>query len=165
MKWTLVSLIVVIAALMIVAVIQGDGALSRGLRTGGSQFAKFFPVLCAAFLIMGLTDALLPEEVVQRWLSDAAGWRGMAVGWLAGALTPAGSVAGMPIAAGLLKAGAGPAVLITYLTSLATLSIIRIPLEIGFYGWRLMALRVVTSLLLPFAAGLLARMIAPAILR
>jgi len=62
----------------------------------------------------------------------------------------------MPLAAGLLRAGAGPSVIITYLTSLATLSVIRVPLEIGFYGWRLMVVRVLASVILPFAAGLVA---------
>ena len=67
----------------------------------------------------------------------------------------------MPLAASLMRAGVGAGVLVTYLTSLATLSIIRVPLEIGFYGWRLMVLRVVASLFLPLIAGVLAQLAAP----
>jgi len=110
---------------------------------------------------MGLVDALLPKDLVETWLTDASGFKGLGIAWIAGVLTPGGSIIGMPLAAGLAKAGVGPAVLVTYLTSLAVLSVIRVPLEIGFYGWRLMLLRVLASIVLPLAAGLMARVLAP----
>lgn len=161
MKWTLIALGVVVLGLMGAAAYKGDGALVGGLRTGAVSGLKFLPVLAVAFIIMGYVDVLLPKAVIERWLSDAAGWRGLGVAWLAGLLTPAGSVVGLPLAAGLLKAGVGAGVLVTYLTSMATLSLIRVPLEIGFYGWRLMVLRVVASVVLPFVAGGVARLAGP----
>lgn len=68
-------------------------------------------------------------------------------------LTPGGSIIGLPIAAVLYKTGVGLGALMTYLTSLATLSRLRIPLEIGFYGWRLTGVRIAVSLILPLIAG------------
>lgn len=161
MKATLIGLVAVTVGLLALAWSRGDDTLSRGLSTSASQFGRFLPVLVVAFLIMGLVDALLPEKLVETWLSDASGWRGLGIAWLAGLLTPGGSIIGMPLAAGLAKAGVGPGVLVTYLTSLAVLSVIRVPLEVGFYGWRLMLLRVLASLVLPLVAGLVARWLAP----
>lgn len=159
MKWTIAAMLGLVVVLIIVAAAKGE--LGAGLRSAGIQGLKFLPVLVIAFLIMGLIEVLLPQALVERWLSDAAGWRGLAVAWLAGALTPAGSIIGMPLAAGLLRAGVSASVLVTYLTSLATLSLIRVPMEIGFYGWRLTMVRVIASLVLPFAAGIVTRWIAP----
>ena len=68
-------------------------------------------------------------------------------------MTPGGSIVGLPLIAGLYKTGVGTAVLMIYATSLATLSILRIPIEAGFYGWKLTMLRVGVSLLLPLIAG------------
>jgi len=161
MKATLFGLLAFTFALMAYAAWRGDGTLTRALESSATQGIKFVPVLVVAFLLMGLVDALLPPEVVERWLSDSSGWRGIGIAWIAGALTPGGSIIGMPLVAGLAKAGVGAGVLVTYLTSLAVLSSIRIPLEIGFYGWRLMLLRLLASLVLPLVAGAMARWLAP----
>lgn len=161
MKWSIIAMLAVLVGLIGFAAWKGEGLVEQGFRTAGTTGLKFVPILLVAFVIMGFVDALLPQAVVEKWLSDAAGWRGIGVAWLAGVLTPAGSIIGLPLAAALLKAGVGAGVLVTYLTSMATLSIIRVPLEIGFYGWRLMALRVVVSLVLPLVAGGLARLCAP----
>lgn len=161
MKWTIIAMVVLTLGLVGLAAYKGEGLVEQGFRTAGTTGLKFVPILLVAFVIMGFVDVLLPRDLVERWLSDAAGWRGLGVAWVAGVLTPAGSITGLPLAAALLKAGVGAGVLVTYLTSMATLSILRVPLEIGFYGWRLMALRVAVSLVLPFVAGALARVCAP----
>lgn len=161
MKGTLIAMLALVLALTIATFFKGDGALSGALKHSATQFLKFLPVLLIAFLLMGFLKALLPEHLVQNWLSDSSGWKGMGIAWIAGALTPGGSIIGMPIAAGLFQAGVGISVLVTYLVSMATLSLLRIPIELGFLGWRLTLVRVSSCLLLPFAAGLLARYIAP----
>ncbi|MCB9640159.1 MAG: permease [Myxococcales bacterium] len=153
MRSSLLFMGIFVAIFMIWAGLRGDGTLSAGLRASWTNGLQFLPVLLMAFLLMGMIEALTPKNFVQQWLAEGAGVRGIFVGWIAGILTPAGSIIGMPIAAGLYKAGASTAVLVTYLTSLATLSMIRIPLEIGFYGWKLMLLRVASNLFLPLIAG------------
>lgn len=102
-----------------------------------------------------------PRQVVEIWLSDTSGWQGILVAWIAGVLTPIGSLMRFPFVATLYKAGAGIGVLITYLTSPALLSLLRIPIEASFYGGRLMTLRVSLALVLPPIAGRLARALAP----
>ena len=78
---------------------------------------------------------------------------------VAGVLTPAGGLLGMPLAASLLKAGAGVGVLVTYLTSMALLPALRVPMEIGIYGGRLALLRITASLALPLLAGFTAQLL------
>lgn len=157
MKWTVIAMMAVVLGLAALA--ASKGLLVAGLRAAGTQSISFLPVLVIAFVIMGFMEVLLPRDVVQTWLSDASGWRGLLIAWLAGVLTPAGSIIGMPMAAGLWRAGVGASVLITYLTSLATLSLLRVPMEVGFYGWSLTGLRVAASLILPLIAGLLTRLV------
>jgi uncharacterized membrane protein YraQ (UPF0718 family) len=159
MKWTLAAMVALTLTLMVVAAAKGE--LGAGLRSAGIQGLKFVPVLVMVFLIMGLVEVIMPQGMIERWLSDAAGWRGLSVAWFAGMLTPAGPVVSMPLAAGLLRAGVSASVLVTYLTSVATLAVIRLPMELGFYGWRLAALRVLASLILPFVAGIITRWITP----
>jgi uncharacterized membrane protein YraQ (UPF0718 family) len=149
-----VALLLLGAALLLLgALAAAQGVFVDGLQRAGRTVVSMAPLLVVAFLIAGMAEALLPSGFVERWLSDAAGPRGHLVAWAAGALTPGGGLLGMPLAAGLLKAGAGVGVLVTYLTSMALLPLLRVPIEIGIYGGRLAALRIVASCLLPFAAG------------
>lgn len=157
MKATALALLGIVILLMGVAALKGDGTFQLGLKKSLFGGGKFLPVLLLAFLIMGFTEALLPQQFIREWLTDSAGWRGIVIAWVAGALTPAGSLVGLPLAASLFKAGVGIGVLITYLTSVALLSTIRIPLELGIYGPKLTLLRVLSSILLPPLAGLFAR--------
>ena len=161
MKTTLVVLLLTLLGLMGLALWQGMNTFLGGWQAATRQLARFAPVLVIAMLLDGFTEVLLPRDVVSRWLSDSAGWRGIGVASLAGALTPGGAIVGLPLAATLYKAGVGMGALMSYLTALATLSLLRVPLEAGFYGWRMTALRVVVSLVLPFIAGGMAHLLAP----
>ena len=165
MKTTAIALFLTLAALMSLALWQGTETFVLGWRTSLQQLLRFLPILVIAMLIAGFTETLLPQNLVERWLSDSSGWRGIGLAWLAGVLTPGGSIIGLPIIATLYKAGVGVSVLMTYATSFATLSILRVPLEVGFYGWRLTGVRVVVSLVLPIIAGALTQLMLPLIER
>lgn len=153
MKATAIGMAGFLLILMAVAVWQGEGTFKAGMQTSGKQLLGFFPILVIAMMLAGFTQVLLPKGLVENWLSDSAGWKGIGLAWIAGIVTPGGSIVGLPIIAGLYKSGVGVAVLMTYATSLATLSVLRIPLEAGFYGWQLTMLRVGVSLILPLIAG------------
>ncbi|OIO93223.1 MAG: hypothetical protein AUK03_08470 [Anaerolineae bacterium CG2_30_64_16] len=52
--------------------------------------ASVIPLLLAAFLVVSLTQALVTQEFVQRWLSASAGWRGILLAGPGSALVPGG---------------------------------------------------------------------------
>ena len=153
MKATAFGMFGFLVVLMGIAIWQGGEVFKTGLLTSASQFKSFLPVLIIAILLAGFTEVLLPQGFVEKWLSDSAGWRGIVIAWIAGIITPGGSIVGLPIIAGLYKTGVGIAVLMTYATSLATLSLIRIPIEVSFYGWHLTLIRIGVSITLPLIAG------------
>lgn len=159
MKVAMISMAAMLAVL--VAIVAWRGQLGEAARASGSQLGQFGPMLVLALLLVGCSEVLLSRELVERWLSDAAGLRGIAIAWVAGIITPGGGPIGLPIVAGLHRVGVAPAVLVTYLVSISTLSLIRIPMEVGLIGGRLAMLRVAACLLLPPLAGLLTRWLAP----
>ena len=161
MKASLIGMIIFLVALIGLALWRGGNTFSLGLKTSWEQILRFMPVLIVALLLAGFTEVLLPSQLVEKWLSDSAGFKGIAVAWAAGALTPGGSLVGMPLIVALYQAGVGIGVLVTYMTSLALMSLVRLPLELTFYGWRLTALRMVVSVFLPPIAGWLAQVVAP----
>jgi uncharacterized membrane protein YraQ (UPF0718 family) len=137
----------------------GVALLGEGLRAGSRGALQLVPLLAVVFLLAGFAEVLLPRATVAAWLSDAAGVRGLVIAWVAGALTPGGGPVGLPLAAALMRAGAGVGVLVTYVTSMSLLSFVRVPLELGTYGIRLTLLRVVSSVALPLIAGATAQLV------
>lgn len=135
------------------------GRLEDVFRASFRQAGGFMLMMLVILLVMGSVEVLMPKNGVERWLSDASGWRGLAVAWLAGILTPGGGPIGLPIVAGLARAGASPSVLVTYLSSMSLLSLLRLPMELGVLEPRLVVLRVVCCAVLPIIAGVMARVI------
>jgi uncharacterized membrane protein YraQ (UPF0718 family) len=160
MKLAALVMIVMVVLLVGVSYSRGGTALViQGLRAGGSSTLKLLPLLVVVFLLTGFVEVLLPRDTAVKWLSDAAGAKGLVIAWAAGIVTPGGGPIGLPIAASLMRAGASTSVLVTYLTSVGLLSFIRVPMEIGIYGVRLTVYRLACSVLLPFVAGGIARVI------
>ena len=154
----MVGLALVLAAVCWVR--GGTALLGDGLKAGGKSLVQLLPLLVVVFLLTGFVEVLLPQDLVAKWLSGASGARGLGIAWVAGALTPGGGPVGLPLAAALMRRGAGLGVLVTYLTSMSLLSFVRVPLEISIYGPKLTGIRVACSALLPLIAGLLAQLVA-----
>ncbi len=141
--------------------IDGAGELGNAVLHAGRLLLSIAPIILAALFLGGYIQALLPHDLVQRWLGDRSGIRGYVVAMTAGILTPAGPFGAFPVVLALRKGGAAFDVCTVYITGWATLGIHRIVIwELPFLGADFVALRVTASLLLPLAAGLIARAIA-----
>ena len=102
----------------------------------------------------GYIAALLPQEVVGRWLGADSGVTGLCIAVLGGAFTPGGPVIGFSIGAAALKGGAGTPQVIAYTIAWALFAVQRLFIwELPVMPERLVWLRVLASLPLPFLAA------------
>ena len=137
----------------------GTPLVAESLSSGGRLFLRFGPVLFLSFLVAGLAETLLPREWISQSLGEESGWRGLLLASAAGAITPAGPFISMPIAAGLLRTGAAPAAVITFLSSWSLLAVHRLfAWEIPILGAGFAFTRWGLSLGLPVVVGVLARL-------
>lgn len=151
---------VILAAASAAGLWWRDGApeLLAALQSAGWLLAGIGPVIMTALLIGGYVDALLPRALVARWMGENSGVSGYALAITAGILTPAGPFGAFPLVVALRRAGAPFDVCVVYLSAWATLGIHRIVIwELPFLGLDFVVLRVLASLPVPIAAGLLAR--------
>lgn len=138
----------------------GASLVTDGLGSGGRLFLKFGAVLFLSFLVAGLAEAVMPREWVSAALGKESGWKGLLLATAAGAITPAGPFVSMPIAAGLLRSGAAPAAIVTFLSAWSLLAIHRLfAWEIPILGAPFALTRWALCLGLPMAAGGMARLI------
>lgn len=143
-----------VATLAGIAATRGAAVLRSGLRTGVIAFVQLIPRLAIGVLGAGYLAEMLPQDLVGRWLGPDSGMLGTLIASLAGALTPGGPVVGFSIGAAALKGGAGAPQIIAYTTAWALFALPRILIyEIPMMPARLVWLRVLVSLPLPFMAA------------
>ena len=134
MNGSTIILGVVAFILLAIAYSQGKETCFSGLKVGGKMFINILPLLIFAFIIAGLAQVLLPKHIINNWLSDKTGFRGILIACLAGAFTPGGPYVSFPIAFSLYKSGAGIGCVVAYLASWKMWMIASIPFEVAFLG-------------------------------
>ena len=138
---------------------RGDGSHVTGLKNAINTTLYIAPLLIFAFIVAGMVQALLPAEAVSKWVGEESGMRGILIGTLAGALSPGGPYVSFPIAAGMLKAGAGAGTLVAYLTGWSLIALVRLPMEVGILGWKLTVVRFACTFFFAPIAGIIAHML------
>jgi hypothetical protein len=150
-------LFAVAAVLAVIAGSRSRALLKASAREGTIDFFKLMPRIMLGVIGAGYVAALLPQEVVGRWLGADSGLTGFAIAVIGGAFTPGGPVIGFSIGAAALKGGAGTPQVIAYVTAWALFAVQRmIQWEFPVMPVRLVWLRLAAALPLPFLAALMA---------
>ena len=136
----------------------GGEQLGSGLARGGAMLLRFGPVVAVSFLAAGLVETLVPETWLREHLGPQSGFRGLVLATGVGILTPSGPFVVFPLAAALLRNGAGVGVVVAYVCAWSLLAAHRfIAWEIPILGLRLAALRWLLCCALPILIGMAAR--------
>jgi len=135
---------------------KGGGEHILGLKTAGNLLIQIVPLLICAFVVAGMVQVLIPHELISKWVGVESGFRGILIGTVIGGITPGGPYISMPIAAGLLRTGAGIGTMVAFITAWSLLAVHRLPLEIGIMGWQFALIRLACVFFFPPIAGLLA---------
>ena len=128
-----------------------------GLKSSFNMTLQILPLLLCAFIVAGMIQVLIPQEIINKWVGAQSGLRGIFIGTIAGGITPGGPYVSLPFAAGLLKAGAGIGTMVAFLTAWSLWAVARLPLEIPILGWRLTLIRLACTFFFPPIAGLIAQ--------
>ncbi|MGC9365348.1 MAG: permease [Fidelibacterota bacterium] len=136
---------------------KGSGLHLIGLKSAWRMTYQVLPLLIFAFIIAGMIQVLLPQNLLDRWVGAESGLRGIIIGTVAGGLTPGGPYVALPVIAGFLKSGAGVGTMVAYLTSWSLWAVARLPMEFGILGWRFTLVRLASTFFFPPIAGLIAQ--------
>ena len=127
-----------------------------GTVAGLKMLWGMLPLLLAAFFVAGMLAVALPPALVHRWLASSSGLLDVVIGSVAGALIPGGPYVSFPIFAAIHDVGAGLAATVSLVTGWAVWNVGLLSFELAIVGPRFTLIRMVTTLLLPPVAGLLA---------
>jgi uncharacterized membrane protein YraQ (UPF0718 family) len=142
---------------------KGEGQHIIGMRSALRMTVQILPLLIFAFIVAGMVQVLVPQEILSEWVGAESGVRGILIGTVAGALAPGGPYVSLPVAAGLLQAGAGVGTMVAFLTGWSLWAVSRLPMEVGIMGWKFTLIRIASTFFFPPIAGLIAQMIAASV--
>jgi uncharacterized membrane protein YraQ (UPF0718 family) len=144
----------IVGALALTAAVRGRILFRGGMREGAVDFMRLIPRLALGVVGSGFIAAVVPHDLIARWLGPESGLTGLVLAVVGGALTPGGPVVGFSIGAAALKSGAGAPQVIAYSIAWALYAFQRLFLwEVPVMPGRMVWLRVAASLPLPFLAA------------
>ena len=154
---------IVMAVLAIILVLighyKGGGQHVEGLKSALSMTWTILPLLIFAFVVAGMVQVLIPAQTISKWIGAESGIRGILLGSVAGGLVPGGPYVSLPIAAALVRSGAGIGTMVAFLTGWSLWAVARLPMEVGILGWKLTLARVASTFVFPPVAGFLAHIL------
>jgi uncharacterized protein len=149
-------------ALALLALRRSTAKARVAIVTAGERFLEIMPRIALALLAAGFIGVLIPSEPVARHIGPDSGFPGVLLASVVGGFIPGGPILSFPLVVVLYKAGAGLPQVIAFLTAWSVFAFHRVLIyEINLMGWRFSAVRLISSVILPPLAGLLAMALSP----
>lgn len=146
----------VLAIGLTVWVYTRGGDVSGPLKGAGLQVLTMIPLLLFAMVLAGMVQQVIPQAAISGWLGQESGWRGIMIGTLVGSVMPGGPFISLPIAAGLLRVGAGVGTMVAMITGWSLIAFMRLPMEVSILGWKFTLIRLACTFFFAPIAGWLA---------
>ncbi len=106
------------------------------LMKAWKAFENILPQLLTIFLVIGFLLAVFPQETIQALLGSNSGFLGILAAAVIGSVTLMPGFVAFPLAAALLKSGAGYMQLAAFVSTLMMVGVITIPIERKTFGLR-----------------------------
>ncbi len=124
------------------------------LKKAWKSFENILPQILTILAFLGMALALLSPDVISHLLGQKAGWQGMIIASIIGSITLMPAFIAFPIAAMLLKNGAGLAQIAVFVSTLMMVGIVTLPLEMKYFGKKISIMRNIFAYLFSFIVAL-----------
>ena len=104
------------------------------LMKAWKSFENILPQILTNFLVIGFVLAIFPPETIRKLLGSESGFLGILAAAVVGSITLMPGFVAFPLAAALLKSGAGYMQLAAFVSTLMMVGIITIPIERKTFG-------------------------------
>jgi uncharacterized membrane protein YraQ (UPF0718 family) len=124
------------------------------LKKAWKSFENILPQILTILAFLGMVLALLSPDVISHLLGQKAGWQGMIIASIIGSITLMPAFIAFPIAAMLLKNGAGLVQLAVFVSTLTMVGIVTLPMEMKYFGKKISIMRNIFAYLFSFIVAL-----------
>lgn len=132
---------------------------AMSLKRAWRMFLNVLPQLAAILCLVGLLLTVLNPSSIRLIIGADSGFGGMLITALLGAVTLVPAIIAFPIAAELLRNGAGLMQIAVFISTLTTVGLVTLPLEIRYLGKKTAILRNGLAFLFSFAVAVVTGMV------
>ncbi|MBP1919397.1 permease [Youngiibacter multivorans] len=136
-----IALYLVAGAALAVSFVKSREKTRMSLMKAWKSFENILPQFLSVLIIIGITLSILTPEQISRIMGSGSGWYGVVLAAVIGAITLIPGFIAFPLAAALLKSGAGYMQIAAFISTLMMVGVITLPVETGFFGKKAAILR------------------------
>ncbi len=136
--WILYALCVIVIALSWGA---DRAKTKKSLLKAWKAFEGILPQFIGILILVGILLALLNPKTITALLGGTAGWWGVLLAALLGAITLIPGFIAFPLAAMLMRSGAGAMQMGAFVSTLMMVGVVTMPAESKYFGRRMTILR------------------------
>ncbi|WP_456465028.1 permease [Desulfurobacterium sp.] len=127
----------------------------KALKIAGKSSLRILPMVVIVILIIGIILGFIPKSEIAKIVGEKAGFKGILIVALLGAILHIPSIISFPLAASLLKSGASVTSVAVFITTLTMIGIVTLPIEIRELGKKIALLRNGLSFIIAIIIGLI----------
>jgi len=120
--------------LLVLSFFKSREKTKKALKKSWKSFENILPQFLTVLLIIGMMLAVLDEGTISKLLGTESGVLGMGIAAVIGSVTLIPGFVAFPLAASLLKAGAGYGQITMFVTTLMMVGVVTLPVESKYFG-------------------------------
>lgn len=127
--------------LLVISLIKDRQKTKTALLKAWKSLENILPQFLSILLLIGMILSILSPESISKLIGTQSGFAGVLVASIIGSITLVPGFVAFPLAAALLKNGAGFMQIAVFISTLMMVGIVTVPVEIKYFGKKATILR------------------------
>lgn len=140
-----IALYVIASICLFVSFVKSREKTYLSLKKAWKSFENIMPQFLTIILLIGITFSILTPAQISKLLGNESGWFGVIIASIIGSITMIPAFVAFPLAAALLKNGAGYMQIAAFVSTLMMVGIVTIPVESKYFGKKATIVRNATA--------------------
>lgn len=129
-----IALYAIAATALTLSFVKDKKNTKIALKKAWKSFENILPQFLSILILIGIILAIMTPEQISHIIGKESGWVGVILASIVGAVTLVPGFIAFPLAAALIKSGAGYMQIAAFISTLMMVGIVTIPLEMKFFG-------------------------------
>lgn len=152
---TTIALYVISISALVISFIKSKEKTKMALKKAWKSFENILPQFLSILVIIGIMLAILTPDQISHLIGNESGWIGVFISSVIGSITLIPGFVAFPLAAALLKSGAGYMQIAAFISTLMMVGIVTIPMETKFFGKKATIIRNIEAFVFSLLVALL----------
>lgn len=141
--------------LLLISASKDKKKTKMALKKAWKSFQNMNSHILSILLLIGIVLTILDKQVIAEFLGNSSGIVGLCIAASVGSITLIPGFAAFPLAASLLKNGAGYGQIAMFISTLMMVGVVTLPLEMSCFGKRIAIKRNIFAFFFSIIAALI----------